>query len=291
MPQAIVHVIRENDSNTGQLVVVCPNTLNCAIIDPVLNYDIVTTQVSTSSADELLQFCKDKGYTVQWALDTHIHADHVTGTYYIKQKTGASIGIGEHVSGVQEYFQKFFNLPASYIEGKFWDNLFKDGEKFKIGELTVQVLHTPGHTPACVTYYIENDSLITGDSIFMPDMGTARCDFPGGSVETLWNSTQKILALPKETRVFVGHDYSPNGRDWSVETTLGNELENNKHVKAGTSQQEFVDFRTTRDAQLGLPKLLYPSMQFNIRGGCPPPTESGASQVFVKMPLTLPQGL
>lgn len=284
--KAIIDVIREDDSNTGQIIVACPNTKKCAIIDSVLNYNITNTTVSTTSADELIEFCKSKGYTIEWAIDTHIHADHLTATYYIKKQTGAKTAIGEHVTEVQQHFQKFFNLPTSYIEGEFWDHLFKHNEKFQIGDLNVQVLHTPGHTPACLTYYIENDALITGDTIFMPDMGTARCDFPGGSVNSLWDSVQTILALPKEIRVFVGHDYSPNGRDWNVETTLGKQLEENKHVKAGTSQEEFTEFRSTRDAQLGLPKLLYPAMQFNIRGGCPPPAEN--ENMFIKMVLSVP---
>jgi len=285
--KAIVHVICEEATKTGQVIVACPKSKKCAIIDPVLDIDVSSGKISSNSADNLLSICKDNGYTVEWVLDTHIHADHISGTYYIKKKTGAQSGIGEKVKDVQEHFQKLFNLSPKYIQGNFWDKLFKNEDTFKIGEMNVTVLHTPGHTPADLSYYIENDCIFTGDSIFMPDMGTARCDFPGGNVDTLWESTKKILNLPKYIRCFVGHDYSPNGREWSVETTVGKELEGNKHVKEGTEKGEFVNFRSERDAQLGTPRLLYPAMQFNIRGGMPPLNEDGTDSIFVKIPLTI----
>jgi len=284
---AIVHVFREEDSNTGQLVVACPTTKKCAIIDPVLDYNAASGAVKADSADKLLQYCSDQGFTVEWSLDTHIHADHLSATDYIKQKTGASKAIGANVLQVQEHMKNRFNLPQSFIEGQFWDKLWKDGDKFNIGELEVHVMHTPGHTPADLSYYIPNDVVITGDSLFMPDMGTARCDFPGGSVEALWESTHKILSLPGETRVFVGHDYMPDGREWSVHTTVALELKENKHVKEGSSKEDFIKFRKERDASLATPRLYYASMHFNIRGGVPPPPEEGSDEAFVKIPISI----
>jgi len=285
--KAIVHVIREKSTQTGQIIVACPISKKCAIIDPVLDIDVSSGKISSSSCDNLISICKENNYIIEWVLDTHIHADHITGTNYIKEKTGAKTAIGEHVISVQKYFKDFFNLPDSYINDNFWDRLLKNNDIITLGNLNINVLHTPGHTPADVSYYIENDCIFTGDSIFMPDMGTARCDFPGGSVDELWNSMQKILSLPKSTRVFVGHDYEPGGRDYSTETTIESEYLSNKHVKEGTTKDEFINFRKNRDAQLGTPRLLYPAMQFNIRGGKSPLKDNDSDKIFVKIPITL----
>lgn len=285
MSRAIVTLFREPTTETGQLVVACPTTKKCAIIDPVLDFDMGKNKVETTSADALINFCKEQEYTIEWAMDTHIHADHISATYYIQQKTGCKTAIGAKVAPVQKHFCEFFGFPASFIEGKFWDHHWHDGDSFTVGDLTVNVIHTPGHTPADLSYYIPDDCLFTGDSIFMPDMGTARCDFPGGDVEQLWESMQKILALPKHVRVFVGHDYCPNGREYSIETTVADQLASNKHVKEGTSKEEFTTFRKERDAQLGLPRLLFPSMQFNIRGGRPPKVD-GQENLLIRYPLT-----
>ena len=267
---AVVELVREPETATCQLILSCPETKKCAIIDPVLNIDLHSGTVSTKSADELLAFVADKGYTIQWLLDSHVHADHISALHYLQTKTGAPTGIGANVIDVQQHFQKAWNLPASSIEGKFWDHLWKDGDKFQVGNLNVQVITTPGHTPADVSYYIENDCVIVGDSIFQPDLGTARCDFPGGCAHTLWQSVQKLLALPDNVRIFVGHDYPSGGREFLSETTVATQKENNKHVKVGSVEAEFTEARKTRDAQLGLPKLIYPAMQFNIRGGRTP---------------------
>jgi len=275
---AVVHTFQEKETGTGQLIVACPQTKKCAIIDAVLNYNPASGEMTTTSADELLSFCAEKGYEVEWILDTHVHADHITAMHYLKNKTNAKRGIGEHVKQVQDTFREMYNLPESFCEGSFWDSLWKDGDTFSIGDMKVHVLNTPGHTPADVSYYIENDCVIVGDSIFMPDLGTARCDFPGGSVDVIWESIEKLKALPKDTRMFVGHDY-PSGREFSVETSVTQQLETNKHVKLGTPKEEFVKTRSERDATLGTPRLLHPSLQFNIRGGVPPP--SG----FVVVPL------
>jgi glyoxylase-like metal-dependent hydrolase (beta-lactamase superfamily II) len=283
MSQAIVHVIEEKDSATGQCIVADPVTKKCAIIDPVLDYEPASGKIKTLTADKLLEVVAENGYQLEWVLDTHVHADHISASHYLKTKTGAKNAIGVQVKTVQEAAIGIYDLPHSHIEGDFWDVLWNDNDEFQIGELKVKVLHSPGHTPADVAYYIENDAVFTGDSIFMPDNGTARCDFPGGSVPQIWESIQRILNLPPGVRVFVGHDYPPQGRSYSISTTVEAQRNENKHVKIGTSQEEFSQMRTTRDAQLGTPRLLHASIQFNIRGGSAPP--SG----WVKIPVVLPQ--
>jgi glyoxylase-like metal-dependent hydrolase (beta-lactamase superfamily II) len=230
-----------------------------------------------------VQFVQDQGYELQWVLDTHVHADHISGSHYIKTKTGVKNGIGAQVKAVQECAIGIYDLPRSHIEGDFWDALWNDDDEFNIGELKEKVLHSPGHTPADVAYYIENDAVFTGDSIFMPDNGTARCDFPGGSVHQIWESINRILSLPPDVRVFVGHDYPPQGREFSVCTTIASQKTENKHVKEGTGKDDYIQMRQSRDAQLGTPRLLHASLQFNIRGGSPPP--SG----WVKIPVILQQ--
>ncbi len=271
MSAAIVHLIEEKDSATGQYIVADPVTKKCAIIDPVLDYDPASGKTKSTTADNLLQQVKDNGYELQWILDTHVHADHISASYYLRTKTGAKNAIGANVKLVQESAIGIYNLPRDHIEGDFWDVLWNDGDEFNIGELKVKILHSPGHTPADVAYYIENDAVFTGDSIFMPDNGTARCDFPGGSVNQIWESIQRILSLPPNVRVFVGHDYPPQGRSFSTITTIEDERRENKHVKIGTTREEYTMMRTTRDAVLGTPRLLHPSLQFNIRAGSPPP--------------------
>jgi glyoxylase-like metal-dependent hydrolase (beta-lactamase superfamily II) len=280
--KAIVHVIEEKESATGQFIVVDPATKKCAIIDPVLDYEPASGKIKTITADNLLAIVQENGYELEWILDTHVHADHISGSHYLKTKTGAKNAIGVHIKVVQESVVQIYGLPHSHIEGDFWDTFWNDGDEFNIGELKVKILHSPGHTPADVAYYIEDDCVFTGDSIFMPDNGTARCDFPGGSVDTIWESIQRILSLPPHVRVYVGHDYPPQGRTFTVSTTIESERAENKHVKIGTSREEFIGFRKARDAVLGVPRLLHPSLQFNVRAGLAPP--SG----FVKIPIVLP---
>lgn len=271
-------------TGTAQFVVACPETKKCAIIDPVLNYDPASGKSSTTSADELIQFVKDGGLECEWILETHAHADHLTASHYLREQLpGSKTAIGARFSIVQDTFRKLYNLPQSYIEGNFFDKFWEEGDKFSIGNLGVEVLFTPGHTPADLSYYIKDDAVFTGDSIFMPDMGTARCDFPGGNTETLWNTLQKLLSLPEGTRCFVGHDYGPGGREYAAETTIGEQKKSNKHAKDGITKEEFIEMRTTRDAQLNAPRLLHPSLNWNIRGGHPPPPEDNGMS-YVKIP-------
>jgi len=284
--QAIVHLVPDPETATAQFVVADPATKKCALIDSVLDIDGCTGKTSTASADKLVQVVNDNQYEVEWILDTHVHADHITGMAYLKTKfPGAKRAIGKEVVTVQHTFQKVYNLPEESIQGQFWDVLFEDNQEFSIGNLKVTCLHTPGHTPADLSYYIENDAVFTGDSIFMPDMGTARCDFPGGSADTLWDSVQRIMQLHPDVRVFVGHDYKPGGREYQAETTVQQQKSLNKHVADGTEPHVFKEMRTTRDAQLGPPKLLHPAIQWNIRGGERPLPEADGKS-YVKVPIS-----
>ena len=283
---AIVHLLPEAETATAQFVVACPETKKAAIIDSVLDYNPASGKTSTGSINAIVSLVNEHGYEVQWILDTHVHADHITGMAVLKTiYPNATTGIGKNVKDVQKHFATAFGLPDAAIEDQFWDVLLEDDQEFSIGNLKVKCIHTPGHTPADLSFYIEDDAIFTGDSVFMPDMGTARCDFPGGSVEHLWNSLQKLLSLHPSTRVFVGHDYKPGGREYQAETTIASQKEANIHLKDGTSKDEFTSMRSNRDKELGVPRLLYPSIQFNIRGGHPPlPDPNGTS--YVKIPVS-----
>ena len=285
MIQPEVTVFFEGVTNTVTSVVRDPNSAHVAIIDSVLDFDYASGRTSTGSADEVIAFVKERGYQVDWILETHAHADHLSAAPYLKSKLGGKIAIGEHIKQVQGVFSVVFNEGEAFLQdGSQFDHLFKDGERFLIGEMEVEVIHTPGHTPACVTYHA-GDALFVGDTMFMPDFGTARCDFPGGSAETLFASVQRLLELPAETRMFVGHDYKANGRDvYAWETTVGAQRAHNLHVGAGKSAEEFVQMRTTRDATLSMPKLIIPAIQVNIRAGnMPEPDQEG--RVFLKVPV------
>lgn len=253
-------------THTVTYLVSDPATRVGAIIDPVLDYDPDTSATSTTSADAVLAEAGRQGLTVAWVLETHAHADHLSAGHYLRDRTGAPVGIGARIHEVQETFAPKFNLPPPGPE--VFDHLFADGERFMLGDLTVEVIHTPGHTPACVSYRI-GDAVFVGDTLFMPDFGTARADFPGGDAGTLYHSIQRILALPPETRVFVGHDYLPkDGRtDFRWQTTVAAERDGNIHVGGGASEADFVAMRMTRDATLPPPKLLEPSLRANIRAG------------------------
>lgn len=288
MSKAIVKTFFEKDTFTCVYVVSCPETKKAAVIDTVLDLDVQRGSIETKHADLVLEHIKENGLTVDWILETHVHADHATAAQYYKQKLDGKpkIAIGANITGVQQVFKEKFNLGDDFIpDGSQWDHLFQDGEKFNIGNLNVNVIHTPGHTPACISYYIENDVVFTGDTIFMPDMGTARCDFPKGSAETLFDSVRRILGLPSNVRVFVGHDYAPGGRDYAWESTIEEELNSNKHVKEGIDRNQFVKLRTERDSTLAAPRLLLAVMQINIRGGRLPPKESNGTRYF-KIPIT-----
>lgn len=269
------------DPATSTVTYVVEEGKRAAIIDPVLDFDAKSGRTGTASADKILEHVHECGLTVEWILETHAHADHLTAAPYLKQKTGAKIGIGEGISKVQAAFGEKLNLKADETS---FDRLFRDGETFSIGALNVRVLATPGHTPACVTYLI-GDAAFVGDTLFMPDFGTARADFPGGSAAQLYRSIQKILALPPETRIFMCHDYPPPARGKPVwESTVAIERKENLHVREGISEAEFVTMREARDKTLPVPALLWPAIQVNIRGGALPEPESDGRR-YLKIPL------
>ncbi len=272
-------------TNTVSYVVKDPNSNKCAIIDTVLDFDYASGSTDTASADQIIAFVKDNNLQSEWLLESHVHADHLSAAPYIQGKVGGKIGIGAEISTVQDTFGKVFNEGTEFQrDGSQFDRLFVDGDSFSFGDITVNVLHTPGHTPACMTYVMGNCAFV-GDTMFMPDFGTARCDFPGGSAEMLYNSIQKILALPDNTRIFVGHDYKAPGRDdYAWETSVAKQKAFNIHVGEGKDAVEFIKMRTKRDAQLGMPKLIVPSLQINMRAGnMPEPDDNG--QVYIKVPI------
>jgi glyoxylase-like metal-dependent hydrolase (beta-lactamase superfamily II) len=251
-----------------------PATLRGAVIDPVLDYDPASGEVDIRSVEKILAAAKAEGVAVDWALETHAHADHLSGAPYIKAKTSAMIGIGEHIRDVQRIFRPVFNAIDLKTDGSDFDRLFADGERFAIGGLTADVLYTPGHTPADVSYRI-GDAVFVGDTLFMPDYGTARADFPGGDAHALFRSIRKLLALPPETRLFMCHDYKAPGRDtYAWETTVRAERETSVHVSDDVAEEDFVAMRNARDATLAAPRLLLPSIQINIRAGRFPPAEA-----------------
>jgi glyoxylase-like metal-dependent hydrolase (beta-lactamase superfamily II) len=276
----------DEPTNTVSYLVADPETKRAAVVDPVLDFDHRSGKASTRSADEILQYAATAGLTIEWVLETHAHADHLSGAPYIKLKTGAKVGIGEHIREVQKIFRPVFNATDLKGDGSEFDHLFRDGERFKIGNLNAEVIHTPGHTPACVSYKVE-DAVFVGDTLFMPDYGTARADFPGGDARDLYRSIKRILSLPPETRLFICHDYKAPGRDsYAWETTVAEERERNVHVRDGVSEDEFVAMRETRDATLAAPLLLLPSIQVNIRGGNLPPEEVNGVR-YLKIPVTM----
>ncbi len=258
----------------------------CAIIDSVLDYDHKSGRTHTTSADKVIAFVKEKNLKVEWILETHAHADHVTAAPYLKEKLGGVTAIGDHIQQVQKVFQGVFNLEASFkTDGSQFGHLLKEDEEFKIGELTAKTLFVPGHTPACVAYQI-GDAVFVGDTMFMPDVGTARCDFPGGDAKVLYQSVRKLLSLPNETRLFMCHDYPPTDRAICFETTVAEQREKNIHVHDGVSEAEFVAMRSKRDATLEMPVLILPSVQVNIRAGEMPPAEANGV-AYLKIPMNL----
>ncbi|MFG5383508.1 MBL fold metallo-hydrolase [Yoonia sp. R2-816] len=280
-----VRAFFDNATNTVSYVVREPKGRACAIIDSVLDYDQASGRTDTSSADEVIAWVKAENLQVAWILESHVHADHLSAAPYLQEHLGGKIGIGANITIVQDTFGKVFNEGTEFQrDGSQFDALFKEGDSFHIGQMRADVLHTPGHTPACLTYVI-GDAAFVGDTLFMPDFGTARCDFPGGSAEDLYASIQKILALPDETKVFVGHDYKAPGRDkFAWETTVGEQKALNVHIGAGRPMEEFVAMRNERDAGLGMPRLILPSLQTNMRAGqLPPPEDNGQS--YFKVPI------
>jgi glyoxylase-like metal-dependent hydrolase (beta-lactamase superfamily II) len=267
-----------------QYVVSDPDTRSCAIIDPVLDYDEKSGSVATWSADALLAFVRDQDLRIEWILDTHPHADHFSAAGYLKDKTGAQTAIGERVVEVQKLWKKIYNLPDTFpTDGSQWDRLFADGDVFQIGSMEARVLFSPGHTLASITYVI-GDAAFIHDTLFMPDFGTARCDFPGGDARALWRSIQAILQLPEDTRLFPGHDYMPGGRAPAWESTVRQQMAENVHLRKASSEDEFVAMRQERDAKLPMPKLILHALQVNIAGGrLPSPEENGKR--YLRIPL------
>lgn len=256
----------------------------CAIIDSVLDYDPKSGRTSHASADKVIEFVKTHQLRVEWILETHAHADHLSAAPYLKQHLGGKTGIGDHITGVQKVFKGIFNLESSFkLDGSQFDHLFKDGESIHLGNLSGHILYVPGHTPACVAYQF-GDAVFVGDTMFMPDVGTARCDFPGGNAQTLFASVKKILSLPPQTRLFMCHDYPPNDRPVKFETTVAEQRAHNIHVHDGISEAQFVEMRTKRDATLEMPVLILPAVQINIRAGELPPKEDNGI-AYAKIPL------
>jgi glyoxylase-like metal-dependent hydrolase (beta-lactamase superfamily II) len=276
----------DEPTNTVSYLVFDLATRTAAVVDPVLDYDHRSGKATTQSADAILAAASERGLKVAWVLETHVHADHLSGAPYIKLKTGAKIGIGEHIRDVQKIFRPVFNATDLSGEGREFDHLFKDGETFPFGSVQCQVMHVPGHTPADVAFQL-GDAVFVGDTLFMPDYGTARADFPGGSARQLYRSIRKLLALPPETRLFMCHDYKAPGRDrYAWETTVGEQRARNVHVKDGVSEDAFVAMREARDASLSAPMLLLPSIQVNMRAGqLPPAEENGVT--YIKIPVKL----
>lgn len=275
----------DDATKTVSYLVVDAGSSTAAIVDPVLDFDPASGRTATRSADAVIEAVRQRGLTVAWVLDTHVHADHLSGASYLQQRIGGRIGIGEHVHEVQAAFSRLFHIDAPFVaEGRVFDHLFADGEQFRIGALEAQVLYTPGHTPACVTYLI-GDAALVGDTLFMPDYGTARADFPGGDARALYRSIRRILALPPATRVFTCHDYKAPGRDhYAWESTVAEQRARNVHVHEGIDEESFVALRQTRDKTLSLPTLIIPSVQVNIRGGRLPPAEPNGIR-YLKIPI------
>ncbi len=269
---------------TISYVVADPDAGEAAIIDSVLDYDPKSGRTSTTSADKIIAAVRERNLDAKWTLDTHAHADHLTASFYLQEELGCRIGIGDKIPAVQETFKNIFNIGDEFAtDGSQFDHLFADGERFNIGSIEGHVLQTPGHTPACCTYVI-GDTAFVGDTIFMPDFGTARTDFPGGDARTLYKSIRKVLALPEDTRLFMCHDYGPNGRAYAWETTVGAERADNIHIREGVDETAFVAMRNERDATLDMPNLILPSVQVNIRAGrLPPPEDNGIA--YLKIPL------
>ena len=266
-PAPLIKAFFDQPTNTISYLVADPVTRHAAVIDPVLDFDQRDGTVDIRSVEAILDAAKQEQLTIEWVLETHAHADHLSGAPYIKARTGARIGIGEHIKDVQRIFRPVFNAEDLHTDGRDFDRLFADGETFGLGELVVEILHTPGHTPADLSYKI-GDAVFVGDTLFMPDYGTARADFPGGDAHQLYRSIHRLLTLPDDTRLFMCHDYKAPGRDqYAWETTVREQRDNNVHLRNGVSEDAFVAMRKARDATLSAPTLLLPSIQVNIRAG------------------------
>lgn len=284
MTAPVVTAFFDEATFTVSYVVADPDTGRAAIIDPVLDFNPASGRTSTKSADQLVAFVGDNDLGVDWILESHVHADHLTAAPYLREKLGGEIGIGKHVTDVQQTFRGVFNIADLATDGSQFDRLFGDGDTIEVGNIAGQIIGTPGHTPACITYVI-GDAAFVGDTLFMPDFGTARTDFPGGNAAQLYDSIQKILSLPDNTRLYMCHDYKAPGRDvYAWETSVSEQRDNNIHINDTVSRDEFIAMREGRDAQLGVPKLILPSIQVNVRAGALPPAEDNDIR-YLKIPL------
>ena len=287
MQKPDVKALFDPDTSTVSYVVSDPVTKQCAIIDSVLDYNPNAGTTDTGSADQIIDYVREQGLAVQWLLETHVHADHLSAAPYLQEKVGGRLAIGSHIRTVQETFAKVFNAGSEFQrDGSQFNQLFADGDTFRIGDIEARAMHTPGHTPACMTYVI-GDAAFVGDTLFMPDYGTARCDFPGGDARVLYQSVQQLFSLPDDTRMFLCHDYLPANRsDYIWETTVAAQKRENVHIHAGVSEDEFVAMRSKRDAELDMPRLILPSVQVNMRAGHMPPAEDNGIQ-YLKIPVNV----
>ncbi|MCB4457892.1 MBL fold metallo-hydrolase [Leisingera sp. McT4-56] len=276
----------DSETNTISYVVKDPASNACAIVDSVMDINYAAGRISFEHADEIISFARSNALQVEWLIETHVHADHLSAAPYIQKELGGKLGIGRNITVVQETFGKIFNEGTEFRrDGSQFDRLFDDGDSYEVGSMECLAIHTPGHTPACMTH-VMGDAAFVGDTLFMPDGGSARADFPGGDAGELYDSIQKVLSLPEETRLFMCHDYAPGGREVRWETTVAEEKARNIHVGGGKTREEFIRFRTERDAQLDLPRLIIPSLQVNMRAGeLPPPDDSGRR--FLKVPVNV----
>jgi glyoxylase-like metal-dependent hydrolase (beta-lactamase superfamily II) len=274
----------DEPTNTVSYVVKDPSSKACAVVDSVMDIDYAAGRITSASADRIVDFIQQHGLTLEWLIETHVHADHLSAAPYIQQKLGGQIGIGDKICVVQNVFGKIFNEGTEFQrDGSQFDRLFTDGDEYAIGTMRCVAMATPGHTPACMTH-VMGDAAFVGDTLFMPDGGTARADFPGGDARELYHSIQRVLSLPDEMRLFMCHDYAPNGRPYQWETNVAQEKRDNIHVREGITENEFVALRTARDKTLGMPKLIIPSIQVNMRAGEMPPADE-AGKVFLKVPI------
>ncbi|RUO32581.1 MBL fold metallo-hydrolase [Aliidiomarina soli] len=281
----MVKAFLDNDSETFSYVVYDKPKGKGVVIDSVLDFDYKSGRTKTDSAQNIVNFVHEEGLEIEWILETHAHADHLSAAPFLREQLGAKVGIGEHIKGVQKIFKEVFNLEKEFLpNGAHFDHLFADEETFRVGELQFRVIHTPGHTPADLAYLVNEQALFVGDTLFLPDVGTARCDFPGGSSKTLFRSIKKLLALAPETQMYICHDYPTEGRSHEYLTTVAEQRSRNIHVHDGVSEQEFVEMRDTRDATLDMPRLILPSIQVNIRAGHMPPADD-SGKVYLKLPL------
>ena len=281
-----IHGIFDPDTWTVTYIIHDGMGSPCAVIDSVLDYDPKSGRTRHRTADRVIEYVRSNDLKLEWILETHAHADHLSGAVYLKSQLGGKTGIGDRITTVQKVFKGIFNLNTGFkTDGSQFDHLFRDGDEFRFGRLTGKILFVPGHTPACVAYQF-GDAVLVGDTLFMPDVGTARCDFPGGDAKTLYTSIQRILSMPPDTRLFMCHDYPPNDRPVAFQSTVGEERAQNIHIHDGVTQEQFVEMRNTRDASLEMPVLILPAIQINIRAGEMPPKEDNGV-AYAKIPLNL----